>query len=129
MNQIFSTRLLKKLFKIALTFFYYLLVLPSKGPLWLFLFRCDQSGDGSFGADLLYQLGSYLFLPHGFILLDVHWRSSHNNHLSSRNSFVSGLYLFLQVQYPLSLVNIKYKHFIIIGCGRLENAFYIAVDA
>jgi len=31
--------------------------------------------------------------------------------------FIEGLYLFLQVQCPLSLVNIKYKHFIMIGCG------------
>jgi len=31
--------------------------------------------------------------------------------------FIEGLYLFLQVQWPLSLVNIKYKHFIMIGCG------------
>ena len=30
----------------------------------------------------------------------------------------SGLYLFLQVQYPLSLVSIKYKHFLIFGWGN-----------
>jgi len=31
--------------------------------------------------------------------------------------FLEGLYLFLQVQFPLSLVSIKYKHFIMFGCG------------
>jgi len=31
--------------------------------------------------------------------------------------FLEGLYLFLQVQYPLSLVSIKYKHFLIFGWG------------
>jgi len=31
--------------------------------------------------------------------------------------FLEGMYLFLQVQFPLSLVSIKYKHFIIFGCG------------
>ena len=30
---------------------------------------------------------------------------------------VPGLYLFLQVQYPLSLVSIKYKHFLMFGWG------------
>jgi len=29
-----------------------------------------------------------------------------------------GLYLFLQVQYPLSFVSIKFKHFFIFGCGK-----------
>jgi hypothetical protein len=29
----------------------------------------------------------------------------------------SGFYLFLQVQYPLSLVSVKYKHFLIFGLG------------
>ena len=31
-----------------------------------------------------------------------------------------GLYLFLQVQFPLSLVSIKYKHFIMFGCGETD---------
>jgi len=36
--------------------------------------------------------------------------------------FLEGLYLFLQVQFPLSLVSIKYKHFIIFGCcGPIMN--------
>ena len=28
------------------------------------------------------------------------------------------MYLFLQVQFPLSLVSIEFKHFIIFGCGK-----------
>ena len=35
-----------------------------------------------------------------------------------------GLYLFLQVQFPLSLVSIKYKQFIMFGCGK-ENVFWV----
>ena len=31
--------------------------------------------------------------------------------------FLEGSYLFLQVQYPLSLVSIKYKHFLVLGWG------------
>ena len=31
---------------------------------------------------------------------------------------VPGLYLFLQVQFPLSLTSIKYKHFLIFGWGE-----------
>jgi hypothetical protein len=30
----------------------------------------------------------------------------------------AGLYLFMQVQYPLSLVYVKYKHFLVFGLGR-----------
>jgi len=31
--------------------------------------------------------------------------------------FLEGLYLFLQVQFPLSLVSIKYAHFLVVGWG------------
>merc|ERR550517_927188 len=31
--------------------------------------------------------------------------------------FLEGFYLFLQVQFPLSLVSIKYKHFLLFGLG------------
>ena len=34
---------------------------------------------------------------------------------------ISGLYLFLQVQFPLFLVSIEFKHFIIFGCGNDSN--------
>ena len=37
----------------------------------------------------------------------------------------SGLYLFLQVQYPLSLVSIKYKHFLIFGWGNNHDHHFI----
>jgi hypothetical protein len=36
----------------------------------------------------------------------------------SRIFLPSGFYLFLQVQFPLSLVSIKYKHFLMFGCGK-----------
>ena len=32
--------------------------------------------------------------------------------------FVAGFNLFLQVQFPLSLTSIKYKHFLIFGWGE-----------
>ncbi len=31
---------------------------------------------------------------------------------------ISGVYLFLQVQLPLSLANIKHKHFLLFGWGK-----------
>jgi hypothetical protein len=33
-------------------------------------------------------------------------------------SLFTGLYLFLQVQLPLSLANIKHKHFLLFGWGE-----------
>ena len=38
--------------------------------------------------------------------------------------FLLGLYLFLQVQYPLSFVSIKFKHFFIFGCGMFFYCYY-----
>ena len=32
--------------------------------------------------------------------------------------FFSGFYLFLQVQFPLSLASIKFKHFQVFGWGK-----------
>ena len=32
--------------------------------------------------------------------------------------FLAGFYLFLQVQFPLSLASIKYKHFLVLGWGE-----------
>ncbi len=36
-------------------------------------------------------------------------------------SLFTGLYLFLQVQLPLSLANIKHKHFLLFGWGKLHQ--------
>ena len=33
-------------------------------------------------------------------------------------TFTAGFYLFLQVQFPLSLASIKYKHFLMFGWGK-----------
>jgi corticotropin releasing hormone receptor 1/corticotropin releasing hormone receptor 2 len=40
--------------------------------------------------------------------------------------FLEGFYLFLQVQFPLSLVSIKYSHFLLFGCGETSTALLIS---
>jgi hypothetical protein len=46
----------------------------------------------------------------------THLRSLHD--LMTFIFFPAGFYLFLQVQFPLSLSSIKYKHFLVLGCGE-----------
>ena len=36
-------------------------------------------------------------------------------------TFAAGFYLFLQVQFPLSLTSIKYKHFLMFGWGKSQH--------
>ena len=42
---------------------------------------------------------------------------------SKYNDAFTGLYLFLQVQFPLSLTSVRYKHFTIIGWGENIHFF------
>ena len=78
-------------------------------------FLLHQSVIGFFSLPILFILLSMPFwinyeLCHFPVVLVCRWWY-----------FISGLYLFLQVQCPLSLVNIKYKHFIMIGCGEWKS--------
>jgi hypothetical protein len=46
--------------------------------------------------------------------------------------FLAGFYLFLQVQFPLSLASIKYKHFLVLGWGEglgiwITSAFMLLI--
>ena len=47
-------------------------------------------------------------------------KQEHYNQKCFYSNLISGLYLFLQVQFPLSLASIKYKHFLAFGWGKLD---------
>lgn len=82
-----------------------------------------------FNKSLQSDLSSYMTASVFDAVYCTSWVLTFFFHLASFYwMFIEGLYLFLQVQCPLSLVNIKYKHFIMIGCGGpiLNLAIWVA---
>ena len=61
-----------------------------------------------------------------FHLTSFVWMFLEGERLDIRASYIcmcislplSGLYLFLQVQFPLSLTSVRYRHFTLIGWGK-----------
>ena len=95
---------------------------PKTRFIYQFMFNCAQNIIEKNMIDIVSLYCASWVATRLFHLTSFYWMFIEGRNVFSINEllrFVAGFYLFLRVQFPLSLTEIRYKHFTIFGWGKL----------